>query len=138
MTVLGIIALLSAIGFVSYERFNNRSANASQLVSASLLQSRAYAMSHLSSVRLRLNDNGTLIAEQAPRCNSEESLWKEVPELALTPPDKVSFGTPENANLGLCFTSRGITEKGGSLLVTDSQGRLSIVTVYLSGAVSVS
>lgn len=138
LTVIAILAILLTIGFTSYDRLNNRSLNAARLVSASLLQSRAYAMSHISAVRLQLGPDGSLYAQQAPQCNSEETLWKEVPELAIQPPEQVEFSVPEDTSLDLCFTSRGITEKVSTILVKDTRGRTNRVSVYLSGSVEVS
>ncbi|WP_288481216.1 prepilin-type N-terminal cleavage/methylation domain-containing protein [uncultured Deinococcus sp.] len=138
LVVIAIIGILAAIGIGSYEGFNNRAANAAQLVSAQLLQIRVDAMGRTAATRVRL-DQGKLVVQRASSCNSPDTEWQAASSLNLSPPDRVAFASSSPTIPWIvCFNARGLADKTTTLSISDNRNRVRTISIYLSGAVEVS
>lgn len=143
---MAILGILFSLGMFSYLSTRNPPRDAARTVQAALFTLRSQAMSNTQARRMVLVNGTDLVLQSALRCNeTDQTKWTQIGTVPLDPGNgTLALVTPNptpadptvsaTSRLVVCFTSRGLASRAGSLNINDAK-RIYRVQVAVGGGI---
>ena len=132
LTVLGLIAVLSAIAVMNLKEFDDPLQNAIHQLTGFLKQVRAEAISSTSAYTILPSGSARLITKKGKLCSDPSPVFDT----------RVVLDLPTGAHLAdtewtLCFDSRGLPDANLEIDLSDAAAGLKTIEIMLGGAVRI-